>query len=193
MDKSNAIKERGSWIKKFFKWILSAFGWQISGPIPKERKCIVIVAPHTSNFDFILGVIARFAIGLKANFLGKEILFKPPWGYSFYKLGGYPVKRDDRYNQVDYIVSIMNREDRFVLGITPEGTRSGTGEWKTGFYWIAKLARIPIVMVSFDYGKKRITFSDPFFPTENMETDFSQMQAFFKGAKGLKQVKNLFP
>lgn len=188
MNKSNAIMRSSFGIKKFFKWILSTSGWTISGLVPEEKKYIIIVAPHTSNFDFILGIVAKFAIGLKANFLAKAILFQPPWGWFFYKLGGYPVKRDNHYNQVDYIVKIINKEDRFILGIAPEGTRSNSGQWKTGFYWIAKLAKIPIVMVSFDYKKKIITFSEPFYPTENMEKDFLKMRSFFKEVQGLKQI-----
>jgi 1-acyl-sn-glycerol-3-phosphate acyltransferase len=188
MNESNAIKKCSFGIKKFFQWILSTLGWTISGPVPEDKKCIIIVAPHTSNFDFILGMIANFATGLKANFLGKAILFQPPWGWLFYKMGGYPIKRSNRYNQVDYIVKIINKEDRFILGIAPEGSRSNTGEWKTGFYWIAKLAKIPIVMASFDYAKKMITFSDPFYPTENLEKDFLAMRSFFKKTKGFKQV-----
>ena len=188
MNESNFIKNCSFSIKKFFKWILSSLGWTISGPIPEDKKCIIIVAPHTSNFDFILGIVAKFAIGLKANFLGKTILFQSPWGWFFYKLGGYPIKRGNRYNQVDYIVKIINKEDSFILGIAPEGTRSNKGQWKTGFYWIAKLAKTPIIMASFDYAKKIITLSEPFYPTENMKKDFLVMRFFFKEAKGLNQV-----
>ncbi|WP_299980817.1 1-acyl-sn-glycerol-3-phosphate acyltransferase [Desulfobacula sp.] len=188
MEKSNSIEMSSIWIKKLFKRILSILGWTISGMAPDEKKYIIIVAPHTSNIDFFLGIAVRFAIGLKANFLAKEILFQPPWGWIFCKLGGYPVKRDKHYNQVDYIVKIINKEDRFVLGIAPEGTRSNSGQWKTGFYWIAKLAKIPIVMVSFDYAKKNVTLSEPFYTTENMEEDFSVMKTFFKGVKGIKQA-----
>ncbi|WP_291345643.1 1-acyl-sn-glycerol-3-phosphate acyltransferase [Desulfobacula sp.] len=188
MKKSNAIEKSSTWMEKLFKWIFSILGWTISGTAPDKKKYIIIVAPHTSNLDFFLGVAVRFAVGLKANFMAKEILFQPPWGWIFYKLGGYPVKRNKHYNQVDYIVKIINETDRFVLAIAPEGTRSNPGQWKTGFYWIAKLARIPIVMVSFDYAKKNVVFSEPFYTTENMEEDFSVMKTFFKGVKGVNQV-----
>lgn len=174
-------------MKQVFQWILSGFGWTISGRAPDEKKYIIIVAPHTSNIDFFLGIAARFAIGVKANFLAKEILFQPPWGWIFSGLGGYPVKRDKHYNQVDQIVNIINQNDRFILALAPEGTRSNSQQWKTGFYWIAKLAKIPIAMVSFDYARKKITFSEPFYPTENMEQDFSEMKIFFKGVKGLNR------
>ncbi len=163
-------------------------GWRISGTPPNDKKYIIIVAPHTSNFDFILGIVTKYAIGFKVKYLGKEILFQKPWGWIFYKLGGYPVKRGKYYNQVDYIVKIINKENQFILGIAPEGSRSNTGQWKTGFYWIAKLAQIPIVMVSFDYAKKIITFSLPFYPTENMEEDISIMKSFFKNVKGMRQI-----
>jgi len=175
-------------MKKLSQWILSALGWTISGNVPDLQKYIIIVAPHTSNIDFFLGVAVRCAMGFKSNYLGKEVLFKPPWGWIFRKLGGYPVKRDKQYNQVDQIVNIMNNQDRLVLGISPEGTRAKSRQWKTGFYWIARLAGVPIVMVSFDYGKKVVTFSKPFYTTENMEEDFSVMKTFFKGVKGFNPV-----
>jgi 1-acyl-sn-glycerol-3-phosphate acyltransferase len=183
------IKQTETWIKKLFHWLLLNLGWTISGIVPEQKKCIIIVAPHTSNIDFFLGIALKFATGVKANFLAKEILFQSPWGWIFYKLGGYPVKRDKHYNQVDHIVSIINKEEHFVLGIAPEGTRSDSGQWKTGFYWIAKLAKIPIIMVSFDYSKKHIIFSKPYYPTRNMQKDFSAMKFFFKDAKGIHHIK----
>jgi len=175
-------------MKKLFQWILSVFGWTISGKAPDEKKYIIIVAPHTSNIDFFLGIVVKFAIGLKANFLGKEILFQQPWGCIFSGLGGYPVKRDKHYNQVDQIVTIINQKDRFILALAPEGTRSNPEQWKTGFYWISKQAKISIVMVSFDYAQKKVTFSEPFYPTENMEEDFSVMKKFFIGVKGFNKL-----
>ena len=188
MKNSNTAEMSNIWIKYLFQWILSAFGWTISGMAPDEKKYIIIVAPHTSNIDFFLGIVAKFAIGVKANFLGKEILFQQPWGWIFSGLGGYPVKRDKHYNQVDQIVKLINKKDRFILALAPEGTRSNPQQWKTGFYWISKLAKISIVMVSFDYAQKKVTFSEPFYPTENMEEDFLVMKNFFKGVKGFKGV-----
>jgi 1-acyl-sn-glycerol-3-phosphate acyltransferase len=184
----NPIKHIDTWIKKLFQWLLLNSGWTISGVAPEQKKCIIIVAPHTSNIDFLLGIALKFATGVKANFLAKQILFQPPWGWIFYKLGGYPVKRDKQYNQVDHIVSI-NKKEYFVLGIAPEGTRSDSGQWKTGFYWIAKLTKIPIIMVSFDYAKKLIVFSKPYYPTENMQKDFSAIKFFFKDVKGIHHIK----
>ena len=181
---SNISEMDNTRVKYLFQWILSAFGWTITGTPPDEKKYIIIVAPHTSNIDFFLGIVAKFAIGVKANFLAKKILFYQPWGWIFSGLGGYPVKRDKHYNQVDQIVKIINKKDRFVLALAPEGTRSNSKQWKTGFYWISKLAKISITMVSFDYAKKKITFSEPFYPTENMEEDFLAMKNFFKDIKG---------
>ena len=107
MKKSNSIKTGTLQIKKIFQLILLTLGWTISGKAPDEKKYIIIVAPHTSNIDFILGIAVKFAIGLKANFLAKAILFQRPWGWIFSGLGGYPVKRDKQYNQVDQIVKII--------------------------------------------------------------------------------------
>jgi len=188
MKNSNTAEMSNLWIKYLFQWILSAFGWTISGMTPDEKKYIIIVAPHTSNIDFFLGIVVKFAIGLKANFLAKEILFQQPWRWIFSSLGGYPVKRDKHYNQVDQIVKIINKEERFVLALAPEGTRSNSQQWRTGFYWISKLAKISIVMVSFDYAKKKVTFSEPFYPTKNMEEDFLVMKNFFKDVIGFNKL-----
>lgn len=171
-------------MKQVCQWLLRLFGWTIQGTAPSLAKYVMIVVPHTSNYDFFLGLAARAALGLKANYLGKEILFRPPWGWIFRKLGGYPVQRDRSRNQVDQVASLIRSQNRFVLAVAPEGTRKRAYKWRTGFYWIARRCRIPIVMVSFDYGKRVVTLSAPFYPTEDQEADFNHMRRFFKGVRG---------
>ncbi|MEN8136981.1 MAG: 1-acyl-sn-glycerol-3-phosphate acyltransferase [Bacteroidota bacterium] len=170
----------------FSKWIFKKCNWSIVGEFPGQKKYVVIVVPHTSNWDFILGLLTRSIAGIHINFIGKEMLFKAPWGWIFRGLGGYPVKRDKNHNQVDQVIKIIKQEDEFRLAIAPEGTRSDVEKWKTGFYWIASGAEIPIIMVAFDYGEKQVRISKPFYPTGNKDTDFEFMHKFYDGVKGKK-------
>lgn len=172
---------------------LSAFilfrilGWKVSGQFPESiNKYIVIVAPHTSNWDFVIGVFGRAVLPevRKAKFLGKKELFKPPFGWIFRALGGYPVDRSKNTNMVDTIVDIFNENEEFVLALAPEGTRKKVKKFKTGFYFIAQKSEIPIVMVGFDYGKKEIIIREPFYPSTDFETDMEAIMSFFSGIKG---------
>jgi 1-acyl-sn-glycerol-3-phosphate acyltransferase len=160
--------------------------WKVEGEFQKEdKKYVLIVAPHTSWVDFPIAVLVNYATGLKANFVGKASLFKPPFGFLFRAVGGAPVDRTNNNNVVDSIVEIFNSRERFILGISPEGTRKKVEKWKTGFYYIAKGANIPIYQSSLDFENKKVTITNkPFFPTDNKETDFKHLHLFFKGIKG---------
>lgn len=168
-------------MKYLSNWILKFFGWKFIGDFIPLKKVVIIVVPHTTNWDFVLGVMVRSALNIKINYIGKESLFRAPWGFIFRKLGGYPIKRDKKYNQVDQIVSLINKEDEFRLALAPEGTRSDVDKWKTGFYWIAKGANIPIIMVAFDMKNREVRFSQPFYPTENKDLDFEFMHKYYEG------------
>ncbi len=171
------------YISKFI--FTKIFGWKLVGNFPKElKKYIVIGAPHTSQFDFFIGLAVRNITGVKINFIGKKSLFKPPFGFIFKKLGGTPVDRNKSTNMVDEIVQIFNKNDEFRLAISPEGTRKKVTKWKTGFYYIAKGANVPIVMFTFDFGKKQVALSKPFYPTEDKENDFNCFYDFYKDVKG---------
>ena len=162
-------------------WILKIFGWKLIGDFPPLKKFVATVVPHTTNWDFVLGILVKSARNIKINYIGKEALFKAPWGFIFRKLGGTPIKRDSNHNQVDQIVSLINSKDEFRLAVAPEGTRSEVEKWRTGFYWIAKGADIPIVMVAFDMKNREVRFSEPFYATENKDSDFEFMHDFYKG------------
>ena len=162
-------------------WILIIFGWKLIGDFPPLNKFVAIVVPHTTNWDFVLGILVRSAKGIKINYIGKKALFKAPWGFIFRKLGGFPIERTENHNQVEAIVEYANTHDEFRLAIAPEGTRSAVEKWRTGFYWISKGANIPIVMVAFDMKNREVRFSDPFYPTENKDLDFEFMHDFYKG------------
>lgn len=145
----------------------------------------MIVAPHTSGWDFIIGVLYRSALQLThARYLGKMELFRPPFGFIFKWLGGTPVNRSSSQNMVDEVVKIFNQHDRFALALSPEGTRKRVERLRTGFYNIAKNAGVPIVMVGLDFKNKRVIFSKPFMPSDNQQHDFDHILKFFGPIKG---------
>lgn len=159
-------------------------GWKTIGEFPKLNKCVVAVVPHTSWVDFFLGLLIRRVINQDINFIGKKSLFNPPFGWYFRWMGGAPIDRSKSSDTVTAIANIFNEKKVFRLALSPEGTRKKVEKWKTGFYYIAKTARVPIVLIAFDFGKKQIRFSEPQFPTENMESDFKTYRKFFRGALG---------
>lgn len=161
-------------------------GWKIRGVFPADlKKYIVAVAPHTSNWDFIIGVMARSILRMQnARFLGKSQLFKAPYGWFFRWLGGYPVDRTKSHDLVHQVVEIFKNHDQFILAIAPEGTRKKVDKLKTGFYYIAKGAGIPIIPCGFDYKQKEVVIGDPFYPKESVETDMQALLNFYQSIKG---------
>lgn len=154
---------------RFLWWLI---GWKIIGDVPwQEKKYIIIVAPHTKNLDFIIGVLARGVVGFDSKFLGKKSLFRPPYGWFFKMMGGYPVDRSKRSNLVDQVVDLYNSHERFIIALAPEGTRKNVADWKTGFYYIAHKANIPIVRAKMDWKTKTVKFFEPFKTTGIIEND----------------------
>ena len=182
-------------IRLLFKFIyFKILKWKVSGKFPIDlKKYIVIVAPHTSTWDFPLGIIFR---GLSkevkdAKYLGKKELFKPPMGWFFRATGGYPVNRSKHTNMVDAVVDIYNRHEKFIIALAPEGTRAKVERLKTGFYYIALKAKIPIVMVGFDYGGRQVVVSDAYLPGDDFEKDMLVFMDFFKKIKGKNPEKGI--
>lgn len=159
-------------------------GWKLIGDFPDVSKCVVIVAPHTSWVDFLVGLLVRKIVNQEINFIGKKSLFKPPFGWWFRYLGGAPVDRFKNEDTVASISRIFSTRDKFRLALSPEGTRKKVEKWRTGFYYIAKSAGVPIVMVAFDYGKKEVKISDPVYPTDDKEEDFKTYLNFYQGVEG---------
>jgi 1-acyl-sn-glycerol-3-phosphate acyltransferase len=161
-------------------------GWKITGSFSTDiKKYIIAVAPHTSNWDFVIGVMARSILRLqKAKFLGKSQLFKAPYGWFFRWLGGYPVYRNQHQDMVQQVVDIFNRHDEFVLAIAPEGTRKKVQKLKTGFYYIALRARVPIVPCGFDFEKKQIVIGNPLHPSGDLDSDLKVLLSFYSQIKG---------
>ncbi|MBS1507721.1 MAG: lysophospholipid acyltransferase family protein [Bacteroidetes bacterium] len=173
-------------LRPLFVFIFKLLGWSVEGSFsPDLKKYIVAVAPHTSNWDFVIGVMARSVVHLQqAKFLGKSPLFKWPYGWLFRKLGGYPVYRDSSHDMVHQVVDLFNQHERFVLAIAPEGTRKKVARLKTGFYYIALNAHVPIVPCGFDFARKKVIIGNPLYPTGNVELDMEVLKRFYRSIKG---------
>ena len=167
--------------------------WKIGDDFPHHiKKAIVIMAPHTSSWDFVVGLAVRSKLKLyHFKFLGKDSLFKSPFGFFFRKMGGFPVDRSNKNNMVDQVVALFNNHEHFILALSPEGTRKKVDRLKTGFYHIAKKANVPIIMTGFDFGKKKISFSEPFYTTDNMENDINYILQFYSTIEGKNPQQGL--
>jgi len=172
------------WLSKFIYHKI--LGWSVKGfnDFDSVKKAVIIAAPHTSWHDFYIGVLLRSVIGVKTNFVGKKELFKFPIGWIFRSLGGSPVVRQSNENQVEAIARLFQEKNEFRMTMAPEGTRKKVAEWRTGFYYIAKAAKVPIIMFTLDFENKENRFSKPFYPTDDKEADFKFMYNFYKGIKG---------
>jgi 1-acyl-sn-glycerol-3-phosphate acyltransferase len=172
--------------KQFYKWIFfRLMGWKIVGSIdPDMKKCVMMVMPHTSNHDFYLGVFTRGITGLEMHWVGKKELFRFPFGFYFRYMGGEPLDRTGGLNKVDSIAAIFKRKEVFRLAVAPEGTRTKVAELKTGFYYIALKANVPIIPVAFNFGKKEVNLGSPMVPTGNIDLDMSILTKHFIGVEG---------
>lgn len=166
--------------------ILKITGWRVQGALPANTpKCVMIAAPHTSNWDLPNTLMAAFALRLNIYWMGKESIFKPPFRHLMMWLGGIPVHREKSNNMVAASVeAIQNADGPLQLVVPPEGTRSKTRYWKTGFYYIAVGARVPIVMAYMDYAKKRSGIGPVFQPTGNLEADMAAIKTFYAPIQG---------
>ncbi len=161
-------------------------GWRIEGKLPDLPRFILIGAPHTSNWDFMLFLGVIFSLRANVRFMGKAELFRFPIGWFFRYCGGVPVERKKSTGLVEQMVKVCNESERFILTIAPEGTRHHVTEWKRGFYHIARSAGIPIVMAIVDGRHKAVRIGQVFHPTEDMEADMKAIKAVFDGVKGIK-------
>lgn len=165
--------------------ILRLFGWTLTGRYPHEiKKMVVIVIPHTSNWDFPLGPLSRRVMKAKIKFVGKASLFRFPLGPILRWFGGIPVDRSKNTNFVDAMVKVYQQHESLAIMLAPEGTRRKVEKLKTGFYYIALNAGIPILLVKFDYGPKIIDYGEVFWPTGDIDADMAYLKEYFKGVKG---------
>ena len=168
-------------IGKFWMWIN---GWKVEGAIPEGKKFILVGAPHTSNWDFAHGMAAVYIYRLKVSWLGKHTIFKRPFSGFMKWLGGIPVKRKMSHGLVDEIAKHFAQKKELIIAMSPPGTRGKTEYWKSGFYWMALKAQVPILCAALDYGKKRVTLGLSFMPTGNVRNDMERIREFYRGIQG---------
>lgn len=163
--------------------------WKLSVTLPASPKFVVIGAPHTSNWDLLSALFLKFGTGLNMRWIAKDSAFRWPLGGVLRRLGGIPVNRRSSNNFVAQIVEAFNRSDDLVVAIAPEGTRSKSHYWKTGFYYIALGARVPIALGFVDYGQKTIGIGPNFMPSGDIQADFHNIKEFYSGMKGRNPEK----
>lgn len=155
-------------------------GWRIAGRLPDAPRYVIIVAPHTSNYDFFVGLAAKFALGLKARWLGKHSLFRGPVGWILRALGGIPVDRARPDGTVEAVLEELHASPTFVLALSPEGTRKHIPHWKTGFYRIALAADVPVAPVAFDWSTRTIALLPPFRVTGDQAADIAHLRGLYR-------------
>lgn len=164
------------------KLLLRIAGWHVVITVPDYPRCIICVAPHTSNWDFVLGKLAYLSVGRKAGFLMKETWFFFPLGIFFKAIGGIPVPRKRGSSLVEVIIAKFNSAEKMALAITPEGTRSKVSQWRSGFLHIAREANVPILLGKFDFKHKYIYVTDEFTMSGELVQDMQRIKEYYKGA-----------
>ena len=178
----------------FWKLFLHVLGWRTDVVFPHHhlKKYVVIIAPHTSNWDFFMGLAYRSLLHMThTHYLAKKELFQPPFGFIFRWLGGTPVDRSNHHNVVDEVVKIFDQHKEFSLAIAPEGTRQRVDKLKTGFYFIARKAHVPIIMVGLDYKNKTVVISDALYCTNDQGSDFNKIHFFYRPIEGKYPERSL--
>ena len=171
----------------FGRLLLAALGWRIEGHIPNLRKFVIAVAPHTSNWDFVVGAAAMFALDLRLTFIGKHTLFAGPFAPILRWMGGQPVDRSAPHGVVGESVRVFGEVDRRVLAIAPQGTRKPVPRFKSGFLHIARGAGVPILLAALDYGTKTVRLGPLVEAGEDIEAERERIEAFFSKIKGKRR------
>jgi 1-acyl-sn-glycerol-3-phosphate acyltransferase len=166
----------------YHRLLFKRMGWSEQVSIPHRDKCIICVAPHTSNWDFIIGKLYYRSLGRTAGFLMKKEWFFWPLGILFRKMGGIPVYRSKKTSMTDTLAERIKEMERFELAVTPEGTRSKVTTWKRGFYFIALKAGIPIQLYDLDYKNKVIRCTKELMPTGDVEADMREIMEYYKNS-----------
>jgi 1-acyl-sn-glycerol-3-phosphate acyltransferase len=172
-------------LKIFCSWVLyKCLGWKKDVTVEHPKKYVICLAPHTSNWDFVLGQLYSCAEGLRSNYLMKKEWFFWPLGLLFRKTGGIPVYRNSKSSMTDNLAKTAKVSESFHLTITPEGTRSYNPDWKKGFYYIAAKAEIPILLYAIDYNKKLIRCTQSIIPSGDVEKELPEIKRYFAGTIG---------
>lgn len=174
------------WLGKF---MLKICGWKVEGKLPESRKSVVVIAHHTSNWDFPVGLMASFALKAEPYWLGKEALFRWPMGGLFRWLGGIPVDRSATHNVVEQVAEAFQGKDKLMLVIAPEGTRRRVESWRSGFYYIARRAKVPIDCAFIDYRRKAVGFGPSITPTDDLTGVMQKIREFYDGVTPLYPEK----
>ncbi len=176
-------------LRFFAKIILKLIGWHVDITVPEEKKFILIGAPHTSNWDFPLTLLAFWTIDLKIYWVGKIQMFRGPLHYLFTALGGIPVDRSSSHGFIEQIAEKFKHTEKIVLTIAPEGTRSKTRYWKSGFYYIALTANVPICLGYIDYKTRTLGFKQLLYPTGSIDADIKIISDFYQSFRGKNPEK----
>jgi 1-acyl-sn-glycerol-3-phosphate acyltransferase len=168
-------------------WFLEKTGWTIVDDFPGISRCVVIVAPHSSNLDFFVGLAVSWVLDIRPSFVAKHTLFRWPLGATMRWLGGIPVNRKKSVGFVERTIALVTESDRIMLVIAPEGTRKDVARWKSGFYHIAVGSGVPIVPSYLDWNSRTVGFGPPFHTTGDVESDISSLRNFYARFSGRKE------
>ncbi|GAA6183262.1 lysophospholipid acyltransferase family protein [Aliiglaciecola sp. NS0011-25] len=158
---------------------MHVLGWKFEGEFPAYSKMVIAVAPHTSNWDFVIGMAAVFALKLKITFFGKHSIFIPPFKSLLIRWGGIPIERSQSHGVVNQMIDKIKQKDKMLLAVAPEGTRSKIYPWKSGFLHIAKQANIPVFLIGLDYRHKSIVLGPVFHPKEDNSLEMQKVYGFY--------------
>ena len=168
-------------IGRFWMWL---FRWKVKAELPDTNKYIIVGGPHTSNWDFPFGLAMFYALNIKLSWMAKSGLFKPPFGFIMKALGGIGIDRNSKNGVVEQMVEKSDQAEHLIIGLAPKGTRKRALYWKSGFYWIAYKANVPIVCCYLDYKKKYANIGLTIIPTGDVKKDMALIRAFYEGVEG---------
>jgi 1-acyl-sn-glycerol-3-phosphate acyltransferase len=166
------------------RWILACCGWRIAGQFPDTPKLVVIAAPHSSNWDLVLGLLFKIGLRLELRFIGKREAFFWPLGWVLRRFGGIPIDRKHAKNVVGEMAAQFATREKMWLGIAPEGTRKKVQEWKSGFWRIARAADVPILPVYFHYPERTIGLGRLFHTSDDLDADMARIREFYAPYQG---------
>jgi 1-acyl-sn-glycerol-3-phosphate acyltransferase len=175
--------------RRLCAWLLRLSGWSVEIHLPLAPKCVIVVYPHTSNWDFVVGVLAYLSVSWPLRWCGKDTLFRRPFGALMRALGGIPVNRREHTGFVGQMKREFERADSLHLAITPEGTRARTDHWKSGFYHLALAAGVPVGLGYIDYSRKRVGIDNFFQLSGDEETDLARFRAYYADKRGHNPAK----
>jgi len=173
-------------MQKISRLLLKLTGWQLDENVPRLDRYVMIAYPHTSNWDFVLGMLARWALDLPFNWVAKHSIFRWPVKSLFIAMGGVPLDREKTTGFIQKNIKLFRQRQKFILGLMPEGTRSRAERWKTGFYHIAQGAGVPIALAYIDYRTKSIGVGMILQPCGDIESDFERIRQFYQDKTGYR-------